>query len=41
MGNMESFPPKSKYGAPMPDNQMPPTFDPLLGFDDRKPKGNF
>jgi len=38
MGNMESFPPQSKYGAPMPDNQKPPTFDPLLGFDDRKPK---
>jgi len=29
---------QQKYGAPMPDNQKPGTFDPTFGFEDRKPK---
>jgi len=29
---------QQKYGAEMPDNKSPPTFDPLFGFEDRKVK---
>merc|ERR1711962_1365578 len=29
---------QQKYGAPMPDNKKPATFDPTFGYEERKPK---